>query len=164
MIADFRELIGAAHATEIPLLAGNNKLVGDYGFLIYPNGISKKFTSKNMMRFWTNFAKTGNPGKSTNGVEWKKYNNLNNMISNYLIIDKRKNLKMQADNLSFPYLVKELYNEDEITDLEKCVILLQMLTYVGDDYYDKYSNYYPGACKRSVSEEFIKENASFIDY
>ena len=164
LIADFRELIGAAHATEIPLLAGNNKLVGDYGFLIYPNGISKKFTSKNMMRFWTNFAKTGNPGKSTNGVEWKKYNNLNNMISNYLIIDKRKNLKMQADNLSFPYLVKELYNEDEITDLEKCVILLQMLTYVGDDYYDKYSNYYPGACKRSVSEEFIKENASFIDY
>ena len=28
-------------ATEIPLLAGNNKLVGDYGFLIYPKGPSK---------------------------------------------------------------------------------------------------------------------------
>ena len=164
LIADFRELIGAAHATEIPLLAGNNKLVGNYGFLIYPNGISKKFTSKNMMRFWTNFAKTGNPGKSSNGVEWKKYDSLNNMTSKYLIIDKRKNLKMEEDNLSFPFLIKELYNEDGITDLEKCVILLQMLTYVGDDYYDKYSHYYPGECKRSVSEEFIKENASFIDY
>ena len=56
IIADFKELIGAAHATEIPLLTGNNKLVGDYGFLIYPRGPSKKFTSKNMMLFWTNFA------------------------------------------------------------------------------------------------------------
>ena len=27
-----KKLIGAAHATEIPLLTGNNKLVGDYGF------------------------------------------------------------------------------------------------------------------------------------
>ena len=34
IIADFKELIGAAHATEIPLLTGNNKLVGDYGFFV----------------------------------------------------------------------------------------------------------------------------------
>ena len=62
IIANFKELIGAAHATEIPLLTGNNKLVGDYGFLIYPRGPSKRFTSKNMMKFWTNFAKNGKPG------------------------------------------------------------------------------------------------------
>ena len=31
-IADFKKIIGAAHATEIPLIAGNNKLVGNYGF------------------------------------------------------------------------------------------------------------------------------------
>ena len=34
-IADLK-IIGAAHATEIPLIAGNNKLVGNYGFIIYP--------------------------------------------------------------------------------------------------------------------------------
>jgi para-nitrobenzyl esterase len=34
LIGDFQELIGAAHATEIPLLTGNNKLVGEYGFFI----------------------------------------------------------------------------------------------------------------------------------
>jgi len=64
LIGNFQELIGAAHATEIPLLTGNNKLVGDYGFFIYPNGPSKRFTSKNMMKFWTHFAKTGSPGSS----------------------------------------------------------------------------------------------------
>ena len=73
IIADFKELIGAAHATEIPLLTGNNKLVRNYGFLIYPKGPSKRFTSNNMMKFWTNFAKYGKPGISTNGIEWEKY-------------------------------------------------------------------------------------------
>ena len=40
-VANFKKLIGAAHATEIPLLTGNNKLVGNYGFIIYPRGPSK---------------------------------------------------------------------------------------------------------------------------
>ena len=52
IIADFQKLFGAAHATEIPLLTGNNKLVGDFGFLLYPRGPSKRFTSKNMMSFY----------------------------------------------------------------------------------------------------------------
>ena len=40
-VANFKKLIGAAHATEIPLIAGNNKLVGNYGFIIYPPGPQK---------------------------------------------------------------------------------------------------------------------------
>ena len=164
IIADFRELIGAAHATEIPLLTGNTKLVGDYGFLIYPNGPSKRFTSKNMMKFWTNFAKNGAPGISTNGVEWTKYNGQKNLPSNYMILDNRKNLKMHKDRLSFSSLVQDLYKENALTELEKCVVLLQMLTYVGDDLYDKYINDYPARCNRAKSEQFLKDNASFIDY
>ena len=164
IIADFRELIGAAHATEIPLLTGNNKLVGDYGFLIYPNGPSKRFTSKNIMKFWTNFAKNGKPGISSNGVEWIKYNGKKNLPSNYMILDNRKNLKMYKDEFSFSSLSKDLYKENALTNLEKCVVLLQMLTYVGDDLYDMYIDDYPGKCDRAESEKFIKDNASFIDY
>ena len=141
IIADFRELIGAAHATEIPLLTGNNKLVGDYGFLIYPRGPSKRFTSKNMMKFWTNFAKYGEPGISSNGVEWKKYSGQENTPSNYMVLDNRKNLKMHADEFSFSSLIKDLYQENALTNLEKCVVLLQMLTYVGDDLYDEFDNH-----------------------
>ncbi len=164
IIGDFKQLIGAAHATEIPLLTGNNKLVGAYGFLIYPKGPSKRFTSKNMMQFWTNFAKNGEPGFSTNGLEWKKYNGLKNASSNYMILDKRKELKMKSDNFSFSSLIHDLYKEDALTDLEKCVVLLQMLTYVGDDLYDEYVDEYPGNCSREKSEQFLKDNASFIDY
>jgi len=164
LIADFKELIGAAHATEIPLLTGNTKLVGDYGFLIYPRGPSKKFISKNMMKFWTNFAKNGKPGISSNGVAWTKYNGQENTPSNYMILDNKRNLRMQTDEFSFPLLLEDLYQENDLTNLEKCVVMLQMLTYVGDDLYDKYVHMYPGKCLRAESEQFLKDNSSFIEY
>ena len=163
-VANFKRLIGAAHATEIPLLTGNNKLVGDYGFFIYPKGPSKSFLSKNMMNFWANFAKTGKPGMSSNKQEWIKYNGLNQIGSNFMILDNRKNLKMDKDQNSFKSLVNDLYYEEDITDLEKCVVLLQMLTFVGNDLYDDYVDFYPGKCNRSDAENFLKANASFIDY
>lgn len=162
IIADFKELIGAAHATEIPLLTGNNKLVGSYGFLIYPRGPSKKFTSNNMMKFWTNFAKKGNPGISTNGIEWNKYGESSN--SDYMVLDSQDNLGMQSDSFSFLSLVTELNQEEKLTELERCVVLLQMLTYVGVDLYDQYAPKYPGQCSRKESEQFLIDNSDFIDY
>ena len=162
VVGDFKKLIGAAHATEIPLLTGNNKLVGDYGFLIYPRGPSKRFTSKNMMKFWANFAREGTPGKSTNSIKWNVYNDPDK--SNFIILDNRANLKMSSDTASFESLVSDLHKETDVTDLEKCVVLLQMLTFVGDDLYDEYINSYPGSCIRSESKKFLKDNASFIEY
>jgi len=162
IVGDFKKLIGAAHATEIPLLTGNNKLVGDYGFLIYPRGPSKRFTSKNMMKFWTNFAKKGNPGRSTNSIKWDAYND--SYESNFIILDNRANLKMSSDTISFRSLVANLYKETKVTELEKCVVLLQMLTFVGDDLYDDYASAYKGSCNRGSAEKFLKDNASFIDY
>jgi len=146
------------------LLAGNNKLVGDYGFLIYPKGPSKHFISKNMMNFWTNFAKTGEPGLSSNKQKWTKYNGLDEIESSFMVLDNKKNLKMDKDQNSFKSLVNNLYYEKDITDLEKCVVLLQMLTFVGNDLYDEYVDYYPGECNRGDAEYFLRANASFIDY
>ena len=81
-----------------------------------------------MMKFWTNFAKFGQPGISSNGVEWKEYSGQKNMPSNYMVIDNRRNLRMHTDEFSFSSLTKELFQEDALTNLEKCVVLLQMLT------------------------------------
>ncbi len=161
-VADFKNLIGAAHATEIPLLTGSYDLVGGYPLsdLIYPPGISKFYTSKNMMRLWTNFAKNGVPGKSTNGKQWISYDE----ERNFMIIDKKSNLKMQTDNVSYESLAKELYKDNRVSSLEKCVILLQMFTFVGNDIYDNEIKNYQGQCDRKNSEQFLKDNASFIDY
>ena len=162
LIGNFQELIGAAHATEIPLLTGNNKLVGEYGFFIYPNGPSKRFTSKNMMKFWTHFAKTGTPGSSSNGIKWNSY--FNESKKSYLIIDKKKNMKVESKVPSFKTLVKELAADNRINELEKCVVLFQMGTYVGLDIYSDLEAMYPNQCNVDKSIKFLEENASFIDY
>ena len=162
MIGNFQELIGAAHATEIPLLTGNNKLVGEYGFFIYPNGPSKRFTSKNMMKFWTHFAKTGTPGSSSNGIKWNSY--FNESKKSYLIIDKKKNMKVESKVPSFKTLVKELAADNRINELEKCVVLFQMGTYVGLDIYSDLEAMYPNQCNVDKSIKFLEDNASFIDY
>ena len=164
VVADFKKLIGAAHATEIPLLAGNSDLVGGYPLsdLIYPPSMSKRYTSKNMMLFWSNFAKSGSPGISTNAVIWTPY--IADNHKNYLILDKKKNLKMKSSDISFKSLIYQLENDDRVSNIEKCVILLQMFTYVGDDLYDEYINFYGNDCDRNNSEQFLKDNASFIEY
>ena len=166
VVADFKKLIGAAHATEIPLLAGNAKLVGGYPLsdLIYPAGRSKLFTSRNMMRFWTNFAKSGEPGISTNSIRWSSIVKNNEFGSSYIVIDNKNNLKVKEDKKTFKSLAKELFEDSRVNELEKCVILLQMFTFVGNDLYDENIKHYPGDCERSKSENFLIENASFIEY
>ncbi|MAX49367.1 MAG: hypothetical protein CMD75_00855 [Gammaproteobacteria bacterium] len=166
LIADFKKLIGAAHATEIPLLAGDYKLVGGYPLsdLIYPPSVSKRFTSKNMMQYWTNFAKYGEPGESTNSVKWEPYDINKNRNGKFLVIDKKKYMKMSFDSNTFETLMDELYLDIRLTELEKCVVLLQMLTFVGNDLYKEKSGSYKGSCQRSASEKFLIDNASFIEY
>ena len=90
--------------------------------------------------------------------------NGNNSDINFLILDKRKNLKMSQNNASFEVLTDELVNDGRLNEIEKCVVLLQMFTFVGDDLYDKYIKNYPEKCSRKDSEDFLKENASYIEY
>ena len=166
LIADFKKLIGAAHATEIPLLAGDYKLVGGYPLsdLIYPPSVSKRYTSKNLMKFWTNFAKNGVPGESTNSIKWEPYDINKSRNGKFLVIDKKKDLKMSYDTNTFESLIDDLYLDIRLDELEKCVVLLQMLTFVGNDLYEEKSQEYKGQCDRKASEKFLIDNASFIEY
>lgn len=165
-VADFKQLFGAGHALEIPLLTGNTQLVGGppVSNFMYPKGISKFYTSRNMMKFWSNFAKYGEPGYSTNNVKWEKYDFDKNNLSSFMIIDKKKNLKMSSDSITFKKLSKEIYLDQRLNDLEKCVVLYQMFTFVGNDVYDENIKEYSGNCDRKESESFIVNNASVIDY
>ena len=163
LVADFKKLIGASHATEIPLIAGNNKLVEGYGFLIYPAGPSKSFISKNMMLFWSNFAKNGKPGISSNGVTWNAYN-LEHNNSNFMILDNKKNMKMTNSFTSYKDLVEELNHDKRVNELERCVILYQMGTFVGNDIFDNISMHAKFSCRRADAIRFLQENDKFISY
>jgi para-nitrobenzyl esterase len=160
-VANFKKIIGAAHATEIPLIAGNNKLVGDYGFLIYPRGFSKSYTSKNMMNFWANFAKFGAPGESTNGIIWNKYNESSN---NFIILDKKKNLQIKNEIKSFDELLNELSLDDRVNAEEKCVILYQMGSLIGNDIYEDLKSKFNIKCSKESAKDFLRKNASYVSY
>jgi len=161
IIADFQKLFGAAHATEIPLLTGNNKLVGDYGFLLYPRGPSKKFTSKNMMRFWTHFAKFGEPGESSNKIKWEKYSPEK---QSFIVLDKKRNMKTIEINFTYKTLVEELNEDQRVNNIEKCVILYQMSSLVGNDIFNQLIKDATFPCKKSDAIKFLEENDSFIEY
>jgi len=165
ILADFKKIFGAGHALEIPLLTGSTKLVGGppVSNFLYPKGISYFYTSRNMMKFWSNFAKYGEPGYSTNNIKWELYNTDEKNIS-YIVLDKKRNLKMSSDNLTLNQLSKEIFLDERLSELEKCVVLYQMFTYVGNDIYDENIRNYPGKCNRQNSEDFIINNASTIDY
>ena len=163
IVADFKKLIGASHGTEISLITGNNKLVEGYGFLIYPAGPSKRFISKNMMLFWSNFAKDGKPGASTNGINWDSYNHSEG-DKNFMILDNKKNMKVVNSDTTYKSLVEELNLDTRVSELERCVILYQMGTFVGNDILDEISKYADFSCKREDSRKFLEENASFISY
>ena len=163
IVADFKKLIGASHGTEISLITGNNKLVEGYGFLIYPAGPSKRFISKNMMLFWSNFAKDGKPGYSTNGINWDSYNHSEG-YKNFMILDSKKNMKVVNSDTTYKSLVEELNLDTRVSELERCVILYQMGTFVGNDILDEISKYADFSCKREDSRKFLEENASFISY
>ena len=87
ILADFKKLFGAGHALEIPLLTRNTKLVGGSPIsnFMYPKGISHFYTSRNMMKFWSNFAKYGEPGYSTNKIKWEPYTVDKDNFSSYMI-------------------------------------------------------------------------------
>ncbi len=166
ILADFKKLFGAGHALEIPLLTGNTKLVGGrpVSNFLYPRGISHFYTSRNMMKFWSNFAKHGEPGYSTNNIGWDLYTYDSNNFSSYIVLDSKKNLRMSEDNITFEKLTREIYLDKRLNKTEKCVVLYQMFTYVGNDIYDDKIKKYPDKCDKNASMNFIINNASVIDY
>ena len=81
-----------------------------------------------------------------------------------MILDNKKNLKVINIDTSYKKLVEELNFDTRVNELERCVILYQMGTFVGNDILDKISEHANFACSRDESKKFLKDNASFISY
>ena len=81
-----------------------------------------------------------------------------------MILDNKSNMKIESSNTTYKSLVEELNNDNRVNELERCVILYQMGTFVGNDILDDISSYANFSCKRADSKKFLEENASFISY
>ena len=162
-IADFQSIIGASHALEIAFISGDFKFLGKYSPLIYPRSPSRNFTSRNMMNFWTNFAKTGNPGTSTNEIEWTRYNPNNE--KNFMILDKRKDMELKAIDINMPDIVASIYNSNLLKLEEKCILLYETTTYLGSDSFQTYlTDPLSGFCSVSKAREISEANRGYYEY
>ena len=66
--------------------------------------------------------------------------------------------------ITYKDLVEELNLDSRVNELERCVILYQMGTFVGNDLFDDISKYATFQCKRVDAKRFLQENDSFISY
>ena len=160
-IGDFSEIIGSAHAIEIPMVSGDFDLVGEFKWIVYPRSQSKRFVSRNMMNFWTNFAKFGMPGNSSNGIYWESYKpNSSNKI---LIIDEKKNLRISSLDLSLDALVNEISASYLLDDEEKCILLYETSNYIGDNSFNNYRDLMSFNCSREEALRISERNSGSIE-
>ena len=74
---------------------------------------------------------------------------------------------MSQNNASFEVLTDELVNDGRLNEIEKCVVLLQMFAFVGDDLYDKYIKNYPENAqgfRRFLKRILVTLNINFLKY
>ena len=161
-IGDFRQIIGSAHALEIPMISGDFSLAEEFAWIIYPRSPSRRFVSKNMMNFWIEFAITGDPGKSSNEISWGKY--IPDTEENILYIDKRKNLRTGKLSLSMPDLVSEITSSQILNSEEKCILLYETTNYIGDSSFEKYLKDVKFKCSRDEALRISEKNAGIIDF
>lgn len=76
-VSDFAQLLGAAHAIEIPFVFGRFQFLGDADRFVFMEKSlpGREALSGAMMSYWANFAKTGEPAKGADGAlaEWTRW-------------------------------------------------------------------------------------------
>ena len=158
-IGDFSEIIGSAHAIEIPMVSGDFNLVDDYRWIVYPRSSSRRFVSKNMMDFWTSFAKNSEPGESSNKISWNKFDPTERSI---LLIDEKKNMRISNLDLSLDSLVEEILDSNNLIDEEKCIILYETTNYIGGNSFNIYADKLNYDCSRKEALRISEKNSGAI--
>ena len=73
-------------------------------------------------------------------------------------------MKLEVIDTDYLSLIQELNIDDRVNNIEKCVILFQMSTYVGNDIFDKLRPYSNFKCNKNNAIDFIKANSEIIEY
>ena len=125
---DLKNLLGAAHAFEIPFVMGNFDKDALTKYILSKKNMNEvKTLSHAMMSYWAEFAYNGDPNKGRNGdlTDWESWNpreDYNKFIVFDSVIDG--GIRMTKDFLTEENLVGMLAVDDQIKDNKwKCEIL-----------------------------------------
>ena len=159
----FSEILGAAHASEIAFIMGA-PMYGDIGDYMYPDTDSAAEMTEIMMTAWGAFARDGTP-RLPDGRDWPLYNPA---APAFMRLDVGDQLGLSDDVPSRDELLSRVAGSDAVSELERCLLVWELLTAVGVPSYGAYDVWEGGRCanvdapgeKRRIREELEAEYGS----
>ena len=155
---DFPNIIGAAHGTDIAFLTG----VFSYGPIssyIYPQGAARSQMRTTMMGAWSNFARSADPGVGL-PFDWVAFKTAKPA---FIHLDKDDLLRMDVEQDNIVTLLNDVSENSGSSELEKCFIVWEAFTAVGDNRLAEYHSWNNGLCNQfDIKAEQRKMNDSLI--
>lgn len=159
----FSKILGAAHASEIAFIMGA-PMYGDIGNYMYPDTDSAAEMTEIMMTAWSAFANKGVP-RLPDGRDWPRYEPVSPA---FMRLDVGEQLGLSDDVLTRNELLERVAASDTVSELERCLLVWELLTAVGVPNYDAYQVWDGGRCadvdapkeKRRIREALEAEYGS----
>lgn len=159
----FSKILGAAHASEIAFIMGA-PMYGDIGNYMYPDTDSAAEMTEIMMTAWSAFANKGVP-RLPDGRDWPRYEPESPA---FMRLDVGEQLGLSDDVLTRNELLERVAASDTVSELERCLLVWELLTAVGVPNYDAYQVWDGGRCadvdapkeKRRIREALEAEYGS----
>ncbi len=141
-LIDYSQLLGAAHGLEVGYIFGDF----DNGILVPglyndDNIPGRDLLSAQMRSYWSQFARTGAPGRGRNGLlpQWQPWNTSG---SNLMLLDTASGggLRMVHEPMTVAMLKQRLAQEKNMPDLrQRCALHARLFLHAnaGDDVWDE---------------------------
>ena len=143
MFADFPNILGAAHGTDIAFVTGDYKY-GPISSYVYPEGSARDEMEETIMSAWSNFASIGSPGADM-AINWDQFTS---SLPTYIHLDKSELLRSDVELHSMDSLLNTLSDHAAPSELERCLIVWESLINVGDPDLVAMKAWNGGVCNR----------------
>ncbi len=149
MFADFPNILGAAHGTDIAFVTGQYTY-GPISSYIYPEGPARDQMERTIMSAWSSFSSAATPDIGS-PLQWNAFESA---MPAFIHLDKNDLLRMGVESKSMESLLGAIVDHPVPTDLEKCLIVWESLINVGDPNVDAFRRWNDGFCvKFDVRQE-----------
>tara|TARA_B110000438_G_scaffold70891_1_gene71121 strand:- start:4436 stop:6295 length:1860 start_codon:yes stop_codon:yes gene_type:complete len=149
---DLSDLLGAAHAFEIPFVMGDLEMdtLSDY-MVSRKNLKSMEQLSNSMMSYWAEFAYNGDPGTGRNNdlPVWNQWSEVSETSPKYIIFDsyRDRGIRMTSNSLTKESLFIQIAEDEDLSDKYKCEMVDIAIQYDGLENPDYLYEFDQGLCK-----------------
>ncbi|MDG1065159.1 MAG: carboxylesterase family protein [Luminiphilus sp.] len=137
----FPNLLGAAHGAEIAFVMGA-PMFGPIGDYMYPDTESAREMTDIMMAAWGAFAREGQPGDVA-GKAWPPF--MAN-APHTMVLDGVENSRVVMESPTLGQLLREIEAPSSLDATERCLLMWEMVTNIGQPMYSDYARWNDGEC------------------